>query len=113
MVRSSRRIFSTLFLVAVFSLGFSLVATDSPGCSSPFACLADISLFNPELRTSQSTPETVAPIGLVLDFATINEVLRVVGVYALLISIAALIVLEGVEVHYLKLLLGRRVRSRA
>lgn len=104
MVQSARRIFSALLLVSVALLAFSFITAGSSQCPSIYVCLANISLFNPSLSVSISTPDRAPVAGMGIDFSILNEVLRVVSIYALLIAVIVLIVLEAIELHYLKLL---------
>ena len=95
---------ASLFLINV-------VMSDSFHCA-PFKCLAAISLFEPEFTVSVSTPASV-PFDAI-EFPIITETIRLVSIYALLMGVLLLIVLELQELRYLKYLTHKeRLRRRS
>lgn len=115
MKKSLRRIASILLVLSVVGLCVGFMGSLSIHCGSgeKDGCLANLywgvqysTPYEPDLGTAQSTATVLSPnIGWVIF-------IQLVSGYALLIAIGILIVLESIELHYIRKALQMRQKFR-
>jgi hypothetical protein len=113
MLDSVRRVFSILFVVAIASFAANLLAANYVGCG--LACLASIAplALQPNLGISPNPGSTIAISPSAVAPWITMETIRLVSVYALIISLAALIILEVYDEHYTKAVFHRHEHKKA
>lgn len=121
MLRSIRRIGNVLLMVSVLSLSLSMLSSVSALCAqggtdcfaAAFSALGEV---NPEYTWSAQTAESTPThgTGLIGETASVDvwTVFQIVSGYTLLIAVLILIVLECLELHYLRKLFHYRKAFR-
>jgi hypothetical protein len=103
MMNSMRRVGVALVLSGFMFLSLGLFSMDIVQCPSVFSCLAAVSLYEPEFMATQSTPENISSEQF-FNFSFTSEAVRLVSIYALLLGVVILIILEMLELRYLTFL---------
>ena len=87
-------------------------------CSADTQCTASVYFGLPTTEAAlplmtDSTPETTSNAILSggLSLRDINDIMQVIGVYALLLGVIAIVILEVVELRFLKKLKGKKRRA--
>lgn len=118
MIGSMRRIFTGVLAVAVFGFVASNLYALSIICSFDQQCAASVVMGVPagdsvpalttDFTIAQATPETAENTNA-LAFAVM--IVGLTSQYLLMLAVLALIVLELAQLHYLKLLFRKRLKS--
>ena len=110
MLASLRRIFSTIFLLALLVAGITTIMNFAVNCPIDSVCVGT-AIFSTNIDTSQSGSTNQIIFDDSISLAFVNDVVQSSSIYILLISVFLLIALEFKELHYLKILSKRRRQS--
>ena len=75
MISSLRRITLTIFFITLIAFGIGIFSTDFSLCNDVVKCVANVSLYNVDITTAQSTPQSLPNKNF--DWKLFNEAMRV------------------------------------
>ena len=103
MKQSIRRIANILLIVGVLGLSYSFLSTlsfqcgfDSRGCMATLFGVMEPAQYESSLTVTQTTES------MLLEGISLLAVLQLMSAYLLLIAVVVLVVLECIELHYLR-----------
>ncbi len=114
MLGSVRRIANTLIVVGVLSMSLSALSSLSINCGAGGAgCLAqligtyDIASYETNTAIARSTVSYVEG-GAAVTLSDVNAFVQATSMYILLLAVIMLVLLECLELHYIRRLVKRR-----